>query len=84
MDIEPTLVVGAVIATPAVGYGLVWIVRKLRRLGHLIDDLAGVPARMGRPAQPGIVQKLDDHTSRLVRIEQWAVDHTQLHKDTDD
>lgn len=61
--------VAGVIAGLAVLVGALRIpVRAFRRIGHLIDDLQGQPARPGVPAQPGVMvrlQQLEEHTRQL-------------------
>lgn len=41
----------------------VWAVRKaapvLRKLGHLVDDLVGEPARPGVPPRPGLMERME-------------------------
>lgn len=47
-----------------------WGGPRLRRLGHLIDDLAGEPERPGSPRRPGVMERLqevEDRTGELVR-----------------
>lgn len=50
---------GAAVAAATV---VVRTVRKvvpwLRRVGHLVDDLAGVPARPGHDARPGLMARV--------------------------
>lgn len=46
-----------------------WIVPRFRKLGHLVDDLTGEPARPGQAARPGLmerVQKLEDRSVELL------------------
>lgn len=35
-----------------------WVWPTLRKLGHLVDDLAGEPARPGVEARPGVMERL--------------------------
>lgn len=47
-----------------------WVVPFLRRVGHLVDDLTGEPARPGHAARPGVMERLatmEDRTEELVR-----------------
>lgn len=47
-----------------------WGGPRLRRLGHLIDDLAGEPERPGVTRRPGVMERLqemEDRTGELVR-----------------
>ena len=52
----------------------------LRKVGHVLDDITGEPARPGVDARPGLVERManveehltagfDGHTKRLERIE---------------
>lgn len=63
-----------VISTLLVIFGLVkawgWVGPRVRRLGHLIDDLAGEPGRPGVPARPGVMERIaqvESRTGELVR-----------------
>lgn len=49
-------------ALAAVGKAVRWVIRTARKLGRLADELLGVPAEGGKPAQPGLL-------SRLARVE---------------
>lgn len=47
-----------------------WVVPFLRRVGHLVDDLTGEPARPGHAARPGVMERLgtlENRTEELVR-----------------
>ena len=51
---------------------LAWLVRTVRRVApwvrrgaRLMDDLQGEPARHGRPAQPGVLERLNKLEARL-------------------
>jgi len=35
-----------------------WVLPAVRKMVHLVDDLAGQPARPGVPAQPGVMERL--------------------------
>ncbi|APU20959.1 hypothetical protein [Actinoalloteichus sp. GBA129-24] len=47
-----------------------WAGPRLRRLGHLIDDLSGEPARPGHPARPGLMQRVGTLEDRLGVVEE--------------
>lgn len=56
-------IVGAVMAFQR------WALPKMRQLGHLIDDLAGEPARPGVPARPGLMERMksvEDYAQSLL------------------
>ncbi|WP_156759573.1 hypothetical protein [Microbacterium karelineae] len=59
----------------AVLAGVVWLGVKalpiVRKVGHLVDDLAGEPARPGVPARPGLMQRMEtvEHQTREIRHE---------------
>jgi hypothetical protein len=66
MDLGKTLgliiAVGAAAGVLAVGWKLA------RRLFSLLDELAGEPAEYGRPAKPGLIQKVDTITDQLAEM----------------
>lgn len=67
------LPVGSVLAVLAL-IGGVWAAiakawPRARRLGHLIDDLAGEPPRPGVPARPGVMVRLEQLERRLATVE---------------
>jgi hypothetical protein len=47
-----------------------WVIPRIRKLGHLIDDLFGEPERHGIPARPGLMERLEDNTQRLGKLEE--------------
>lgn len=54
----------------ALGIMARWVVPFLRRVGHLVDDLTGEPARPGHRARPGVMERLEtleERTGELVR-----------------
>lgn len=57
------LIIGAVVAFQR------WALPKLRQVGHLIDDLAGEPARPGVEARPGLMERMksvEDYAASLL------------------
>ncbi|GAB2918774.1 hypothetical protein ACFMQL_20595 [Nonomuraea fastidiosa] len=53
----------AIVTIVGGGVALIWkgislLLRKLRRLTHLVDDCLGEPARPGVPARPGIFERI--------------------------
>jgi hypothetical protein len=58
------VMVSLAIITALVGF-VKFVMPKVRQLGHLIDDLAGEPARQGVPARPGLMERMatvEDYT----------------------
>lgn len=55
----------------------VWAVRKaapvLRKLGHLVDDLVGEPARPGVEARPGLMERMEavEKKAEIIRHEMF-------------
>lgn len=47
-----------------------------RKLGALIDELLGEPAAYGRPARPGLVEKVDGLVDGQVVVVATQVEHT--------
>jgi hypothetical protein len=72
---DPTLwlaiaggVVTVLAALTALGQLGRWVWRTARKLGHLVDDLAGEPARDGHPARPSLMARvttLEERTAEL-------------------
>lgn len=63
-------VVGALVLLAGIVQAWRWTAPRLRRLGHLIDDLAGTPERPGVPRRPGVMERLqqvESRTGELVR-----------------
>jgi hypothetical protein len=66
MTAENVLAIGAIATAIAAIGGLIlggiklgrWIWRLARRTSHLLDDWGGEEARDGKPAEPGIMQRL--------------------------
>jgi hypothetical protein len=61
-------VAGVLVALGSIGAAGRWFVVRLRKLGHLADDLLGEPARPGHEARPGLmdrVKTLEERTAEL-------------------
>lgn len=55
------------------GIGGLWALLRravpvLRKIGHLVDDLVGEPARPGHPARPGVMQRLQELDERTAEL----------------
>lgn len=46
-----------------------WMIRTVRKLSRLADDLLGEPARPGEPERPGLMERVADLTRRLAKVE---------------
>ena len=53
-----------VVVVPLVG----WALRIARKFGHLVDDLAGEPARAGAPARPSLMERVAVVEARTVEL----------------
>lgn len=67
------MVCGAIVAAGAAlevlrRWGLA-VIRTMRRLGRLADDLLGEPARGTEPARPGLMDRVADINRRLADVE---------------
>lgn len=62
------LVALVVAVCAAIGWGLRWAWRILRRVVHFLDDYAGQPAIDGRPAVPGFMARLASVEQSLAHV----------------
>lgn len=66
---ETVLTVAAVLAAlGGVGAAVRWLVVRLRKLGHLADDLLGEPARPGQEARPGLMDRVKTLEARTAEL----------------
>lgn len=61
------------------GLGALWaLIAKftpvLRRIGHLVDDLSGEPARSGVPARPGLMERQALADQQVRRVADMSAD----------
>ncbi len=66
------LTVAEIVAVLALASGAVVIARRiargLRRVGHLVDDLAGEPSRRGVPARPGVMERIAEVETKVETV----------------
>lgn len=59
MSSELATIIGSIIGSAAViGTALIALIRRLRPIVHVMDDLVGEAARPGVPRQPGLVERM--------------------------
>lgn len=69
-----TVVIGCLVA---IGKLVQTVVRAARKMGAFVDEVMGEPAAYGRPARPGLVEKVDGLIAGQVAVVETQTAHTE-------